>query len=301
MDTDAPGDNAHPRPQRCQSAAASSSKKNRPLKKKSRGPKSRSRPPSQEAIVVLARAYRPLHDVRRIDGMTREEICRHYQARILKLARRAFDQIGPEGSPLSPDDLVSHGVLGLLEAFERYERSFGVDFASFAEYRIRGAMLDARRSADPSTRRRRELAQQLQDATRRLQLQGLQKPSHEELAAELGLEVEAYWQLLDQLAPVTLVPLELAFSVPEEPSAPRMMLGEEARDILRTALDELPERERLAVLLYYGRDCSLAEIAVLFEVTPSRVSQLLSIARGRLRAALSEAIDLPSLFDESAR
>ena len=252
-------------------------------------------------IVVLARAYRPLHDVRRIDGMTREEICRHYQARILKLARRAFDQIGPEGSPLSPDDLVSHGVLGLLEAFERYERSFGVDFASFAEYRIRGAMLDARRSADPSTRRRRELAQQLQDATRRLQAQGLQKPSHEELAVELGLDVEAYWQLLDQLAPVTLVPLELAFSVPEEPSAPRMMLGEEARDILRTALDELPERERLAVLLYYGRDCSLAEIAVLFEVTPSRVSQLLSIARGRLRAALSEAIDLPSLFDESAR
>ena len=251
--------------------------------------------------MVLARAYRPLHDVRRIDGMTREEICRHYPARILKLARRAFDQIGPEGSPLSPDDLVSHGVLGLLEAFERYERSFGVDFASFAEYRIRGAMLDARRSADPSTRRRRELAQQLQDATRRLQAQGLQKPSHEELAVELGLDVEAYWQLLDQLAPVTLVPLELAFSVPEEPSAPRMMLGEEARDILRTALDELPERERLAVLLYYGRDCSLAEIAVLFEVTPSRVSQLLSIARGRLRAALSEAIDLPSLFDESAR
>lgn len=276
-------------------------KKPKLLKKGALRPTNRTRPSSQEAIVVLARAYRPLHDVRRIDGMTREEICRRYQARILKLARRSFDQAGPEGSVLTMEDLVSHGVLGLLEAFERYERSFGVDFASFAEYRIRGAMLDARRSADPSTRRRRELAQQLQDATRRLHQQGVLKPSHEDLAEELGLKVDAYWQLLDQLAPVTLVPLELALQIPEEPLAPRQLLSEEARGALRLALDELPERERLAVLLYYGRDCSLAEIAVLFEVTPSRVSQLLSIARGRLRASLEEFIDLPSLFEEGAR
>ena len=63
----------------------------------------------------------------------------------------------------------------------------------------------------------------------------------------------------------------------------------------------LPERERLAVLLYYGRDCSLAEVAVLFEVSPSRVCQLLSMARGRLKSALLEAVDVPAFVEEGTR
>jgi RNA polymerase sigma factor for flagellar operon FliA len=249
--------------------------------------------------VVLARAYRPQHDVRRIDGMTREELCRRYQGRILRLARRAYEQSEEEILPL--EDLVSHGVVGLLEAFERYEHDYGADFAAYAEYRIRGALLDALRAADPSTRRRRELAQQLKTATASLQDLGILQPSHEQIAREMNVSMEEYWQLLDHLAPVTLVPLEEALEPSETPAAPRQMLAQEAREVLRQALSQLPERERLAVLLYYGRDCSLAEVAVLFEVSPSRVCQLLSMARGRLKTALMAAIDLPSLMEEGTR
>lgn len=247
---------------------------------------------------MIARAYRPLHDVRRIDGMTREEICRRYQQQILQLARRMYDHAGAMESGLSPGDLVGHGVVGLLEAFDRYEKSFGVDFTTFAEYRIRGSMLDALRTADPSTRRRRQLEQQIDQIRQRILEREGTPPSHEMVAAELGVEMEAYWQLLDNLAPVTLVPIREALSITEEPHAPRQLLAREARDILRNAMDTLPDRERRAVLLYYGRDCSLAEIAVLFEVSPARISQILSTARGRLKAALQLSADVPALIEE---
>jgi RNA polymerase sigma factor for flagellar operon FliA len=249
--------------------------------------------------VVLARAYRPQHDVRRIDGMTREELCRRYQGRILRLARRAHEQSEEEILPL--EDLVSHGVVGLLEAFDRYEHEYGTDFSAYAEYRIRGALLDALRSADPSTRRRRERAEQIRQATVRLQDLGIFAPSHEQVAREMGLSMEEYWQMLDQMSPVTLVPLEEALEIQQDPAAPRQLLAQEAREILRQSITQLPERERMAVLLYYGRDCSLAEVAVLFEVSPSRVCQLLSTARGRLKAALLTSIDIPSLIEEGTR
>lgn len=250
--------------------------------------------------MVLARAYRPILDVRRIDGMTREEVCRRFQDRILKLARRMYDHAGPDEASLTAGDLVGYGVIGLLEAFDRYERSFGVDFSTFAEYRIRGAMLDAMRSADASTRRRRELARQLEDATRKLQSNSAH-PNPEAIAQELGVDMDTYWQMVDHLAPVLMVPVEELADLPEESEADRRLLAQEARVILRKAIDGLPDRERKAILLYYGRDCSLAEIAVLFEVTPSRVCQLLASARGRLRAALIASVDIPALFEEGDR
>jgi RNA polymerase sigma factor FliA len=250
--------------------------------------------------VVLARAYRPILDVRRVDGMTREEVCRRFQDRILKLARRMYDHAASEEASLTAGDLVGYGVIGLLEAFDRYERAFGVDFSTFAEYRIRGSMLDAMRSADVSTRRRRELAKQLEDATRRLRGQSA-RPEPDEIAREMGVDIDTYWQILDHLAPVLMVPVEELTDVPEESDVDRRLLAQEARVILRKAIEALPDRERKATLLYYGRDCSLAEIAVLFEVTPSRVCQLLACARGRLRTALMASVDIPSLFDESDR
>ena len=123
-------------------------------------------------------------------------------------------------------------------------------------------------------------------------------PSPDQIAEILQIDVENYWQLLDHLSPVQLVPLEEAAGIQEEAIAPQRLLAREARDSLRHAIEQLPERERKAILLYYGRDCSLAEIAILFEVTPSRVCQLLSVARGRLKAALSPQIDLVSLMQE---
>jgi RNA polymerase sigma factor for flagellar operon FliA len=231
--------------------------------------------------------------------MTRDELCRRFQSRILRLARRAYDQSEVEILPL--EDLVSHGVVGLLEAFERYEHEYGSDFNDYAEYRIRGALVDALRAADPSTRRRRELAQQLQKAKKTLLDRGVLQPGHEAIAQEMSLSMTDYWQLLDHLSPVTLVPMEEALEPSEAPAAPRQILAQEAREILRDAMTQLPERERLAVLLYYGRDCSLAEIAVLFEVSPSRVCQLLSMARGRLKAALNNTIDIPALIEEGTR
>jgi RNA polymerase sigma factor for flagellar operon FliA len=232
--------------------------------------------------------------------MTREEVCRRFQVRILKLARRMFDHAGPEETSLSAGDLVGYGVIGLLEAFDRYERAFGVDFSTFADYRIRGAMLDALRSADNSTRRRRELARQLAQATDRIR-SGSAEPEPEAIAREMGIDMNTYWQVLDHLAPVLMIPLEDTADPSIEPDVDRRMLAQEARSILKEAIEALPDREKKAILLYYGRECSLAEIAVLFGVTPSRVCQLLATARGRLRSALIQSADIPALFEEGER
>lgn len=229
--------------------------------------------------------------------MTREDVCERFSGRILRLAQRTFECVGPELGVYA-EDLVGYGVIGLLEAFDRYTEEHGVDFSTFADYRIRGAMMDALRSADTSTRRRRQLARRLKEATERAVSEGAVEPGPEQIAAVLGTDLEGYWAMLDMVLPIRMVELDEAKNVAEEPEAPRHMLAVEARAALREAILQLPDREKQVILLYYGRDLSLAEIGAVFHVTPSRICQVLSSARARLRHALGESIDLEALASE---
>lgn len=250
-----------------------------------------------------------------IDGMTRDEICHRYQRRIMLLARRLADRL-PHGADLTRDDLASCGALGLLEAIDRYDESRNIQFSTYAEYRIRGAMMDALRSSDTFSRHRRKLARKIQDATSALTLKLGRHPAPEEMAKQLDMSIEEYWTAMHQVAPVSHVSLDdtegpdgdddgrsraESFLGVDGDVAFRELLRKEARDHLREEIKRLPERKRSCILLYYGRDLSLAEIAAVFQVTPSRVCQILGEARKDLHRALKgtvEPVDFSSAADK---
>lgn len=246
---------------------------------------------------------------RRVDGLTREQICYRYQRRILLVARRLNERLPPD-CELDMEDLVSFGAIGLLEAFDRYDSGRNILFSTFAEYRIRGAMMDALRQTDSFTRYRRQMSRRIGDVTRALTAELGRLPEAEEIAAHLGMELEAYWQVADRIIPVTHVSLDaqidpeggeggrsLAETIEgsdgQEPF--RNILGQQVRVRLREALLALPDKQKQCVLLYYGRGLNLAEVAAVFEVTPSRISQVLSAARKCLRTALDTEVDAEDL------
>jgi RNA polymerase sigma factor for flagellar operon FliA len=247
--------------------------------------------------LVLARAYRNETEARRIDGLTRDEACAFHRDRILRIARRLADRAGTEGG-ITTEDLAGYGVIGLLEAFDRYDVSFNVDFSTFVEYRVRGAMIDAIRTAQGVTRRRRQIARQIATAREKNRAAGVTEPGPREVAAAMGVDLDTYWSLVDVL---TLAPsdglhnqpdcFELEGEWAQAPAAPRRLALQEARSALKAGIQRLPERTRQMLLLYYGRDCSLAEIGAAMGVSPSRVCQVLSVARGQLRSDLGEVVD----------
>lgn len=238
---------------------------------------------------------------RRVEGLTRDEACALFARRIRGLARRVARQAGAD-CPFHEEDLVGYGVLGLLGAFERFEPTHRVDFASFASYRILGQMLDAVRGAAGSTRRERQIARDLTRVTGSLEETLGRAPSHDELAAGLGVDVDTCWRMRTLAVPLSFEPMTLSTDAlgKVEAEGPRTLLAQDTRRALREAIVALPERERRTVLLYYTRGWSLAEIGANLDVTPSRVCQILSGARVRLRKAIGRDFDLDAFSFEGA-
>jgi len=202
---------------------------------------------------------------------------------------------------------VGYGVIGLLEAFDRFEESHGVDFVSFASYRILGQMLDALRAAGGGTRRQRQLQKDLAKAANEAREALGHEPEHADIAAMLGVDMDTYWQYREFVQDVEMVALPGPGQAPpdvpalvQEAPAPRKLLARDARATLRDAIARLPERERNVILLYYARDLSLAEVGAVLEVTPSRVCQILNDARNRLRKALGRDLDVDLFSVEGA-
>lgn len=257
----------------------------------------------------LPRAYRAASDPSPAT-MSREEVCQAFQSKILSIARRVHEHVACDEAGVSLEDLAAHGVLGLLEAYDRYDASHGSGFAQFAEFRIRGAMLDALRTMDTFTRRRHQASRRLRDASAAAAAALGRAPEPAEVARCMGVDLDEYWRTRDVASPVVLVPMDQAVDadggirqalLPECANmAPVRIAVEEARAALRDAIAALPERERQVVLLYYGRDLDLAEIGATLGVTASRVCQVLSAARGKLRATLAAAVDPDLIAEEGA-
>lgn len=234
---------------------------------------------------------------RMVDGMTRHELCGSYQKKIVMLARRLASRI-PDSVGITREDLASYGAIGLLEAFDHYDEGQNIKFSTYAEYRIRGSMLDALRASDTMSRRRRTLARRIQDASNGLAHKLGREPTAEEVAEVMDMDLEAYWQAVSKTAQVTLLSMDESTDDEDGLSLGETKVTDEGRDVLQLLLDqstreelkaailELPERTRQCVLLYYGRNMTLTEIAKVFDLTPSRISQLLSDARRKLRHQL---------------
>lgn len=196
------------------------------------------------------------------------------------------------------DDLVSAGVVGLLDAIEKYEAGRAVQFRSYAQFRVRGAILDSLREQDWAPRELRRSSREIQTAmtacARRLGL----TPEEAEIAAELGVSVSELQMTLGELRSLEVGSLqvekgedsdeeEIAYVAdPTEPGALFHCLEGELRQHLMEAIEALPERERVVITLSYYEELTMKEIAQVLGVGESRVSQMRSSAVLRLRASL---------------
>ncbi|HTW46801.1 MAG TPA: FliA/WhiG family RNA polymerase sigma factor [Acidobacteriaceae bacterium] len=213
------------------------------------------------------------------------------------MARRIHERL-PQHVDL--DDLVSAGTLGLLDAMRKYDPARKVQFRSYAQFRIRGAILDSLRTLDWSPRDLRRKGRAVEDVIRRLTAQYGRAPSEPEIAREMGLGLEDYQQLLGELKGLEIGTLhaersedsgeeELSYIPSREVDDPlfRCLRGE-MQERLAGAIDQLPERERLVVTLYYYEEMTMKEIGLVLGVVESRVSQIHSSAVVHLRARLAE-------------
>jgi len=206
-------------------------------------------------------------------------IARH-GALIDRAARRLA---GRTAGAVSPEDLWSAGALGLIDAARRFDPSRDVRFETFAEHRIRGAMLDEMRRMDHLPRRLRAQTEQLEQARARLGQTLKREPTSEELAGEIGLDLEGLDAIL-ALAQPHLVLLE-ALEAPAAPADEAVARGELVR-ALSQAVAELPERLQLVLSLHYVEGFTYREIAKVLEVSEPRVCQLHGDALAQLRARL---------------
>ncbi|MDR7563613.1 MAG: FliA/WhiG family RNA polymerase sigma factor [Armatimonadota bacterium] len=192
------------------------------------------------------------------------------------------------------EDLESCGMLGLLEALERYDPSQGVRFETFAWYRIRGAILDYLRSLDPASRSDRQRARELERAHERLVASLGREPTQEELAAEVGCSLQELLADLGRLHGYVAASLEDLVRWAAERGEPaasgagpeEVAEQQELLEALRQGLGLLSERERLVVGLYYYEGLTLAEIGEILDLTESRACQIHAQALLRLRTYL---------------
>jgi len=212
------------------------------------------------------------------------------------VARRIHERL-PQHVDL--DDLVSAGVVGLIDAFSKFDRNKKVQFKSYAQFRIRGAILDSLRTLDWSPRELRRKGRAVEEAIRAVTQRVGRAPLEQEIAREMGLSLADYQQLLGDLKGLEIGSLhiersedsgdeELAYvpGAPEEDPLFRCLKGE-MKQRLADAIDELPEKERMVLTLYYYEDLTMKEIGLTLGVVESRVSQIHSSAVARLRAALA--------------
>ncbi len=234
----------------------------------------------------------------------REAIIRDYAV----LARRAVErlQISPWGC-VSQDDLISHAVIGLIDAIDRYDPDYGVPFEGFAMPRIRGAILDALRQLDWVPRSVRMKEQKLRRAYGRLESVLGRPPRDEEVAAELEIDPAELERLVTEVARGSVLSLDdLVTGMGETTTLGEITPGSDEQDPYRSherneaqhrlgeAINALPEREKLVVSLYYYHELTLKEIGKVLKVTEQRVSQIHTKAMLRLSHKLIRHTELMS-------
>jgi RNA polymerase sigma factor for flagellar operon FliA len=247
-----------------------------------------------------------------------EALIKKYKANAKKLSNAQKQKLIQEYAPLVKfvaqkiavrlpanieiDDLMSAGVIGLMDAIDKYDPARDNKFKTYAEFRVRGAILDELRAQDWIPRSMREKAKGIERSFQKLEQKLGRSVSEEEVAKDLGMELEEFQAALQQCKSVSLLSLDevgtfsngdrkslLAILEAGRESNPMVQLaGIELREQLAKAIEELPEKQRMVLSLYYYEDLNLKEIGDILEVTESRVSQLHTQAVLRLRARLKE-------------
>lgn len=216
---------------------------------------------------------------------------------VKKLAYQLKSKLPPS---VELDDLIQAGMMGLLDAANKYEDSHGAQFETYAAQRIRGSMLDELRSADWLPRSIRKNMREVENSISQLEQQLGRQPSEVEVAKNLALSLESYYEKLNHCSGHQLVYYEdfhdaesqgehfLDRFVQDEGNPMQSLLESDFKLALVEAIESLPEREKVLMGLYYEQELNLKEIGAIMNVSESRVCQLHSQAVGRLRATLRE-------------
>lgn len=194
------------------------------------------------------------------------------------------------------EDIVNHGVIALIECIERYDRGRGVQFDTFASIRIRGSIIDYLRKNDWIPRDIRKLSIQIENTFLEMHSLLNRPPTDEEVAQSLGLDLSDYHKILAQttgfftLSYEELLDESYSFKEPESSiKAPEQSIqDDELKSILASSIDQLDEKERLIVSLYYYEELKLKEIAAVLGITASRVSQIHTRALMKMKKTLSD-------------
>ena len=222
------------------------------------------------------------HDCARMS----DELARHYLVRVCAHVRRLTRRLPPH---IASNDLIGAGLLGVVEGFRRFDPDRAENLDAYLDHRIRGALLDELRRADPLTRAQRSFSRQLNLAA----WAASNEPggaSDESLALSLGLELAEFQSRLARVA--VAVPVQGAggddFVGDEAPAPDDEASRKEERTLLASAIESLPPREREMLRLYYEEGLTFREIGDRLSVSESRVSQLHTHIVKSLRSTLSE-------------
>ncbi|MDF2612664.1 MAG: FliA/WhiG family polymerase sigma factor [Clostridia bacterium] len=192
------------------------------------------------------------------------------------------------------DDLIGYGVLGLIDAIDKFDLAKNVKFETYASLRIRGSILDAIRKLDWVPRTLRKKQKELDKAYTELEFELGRQPEEGEMANYLGVEISEYNHLLTEVNISALVSIDeytYQFELIKDPNAeiPDAYIEEkEIKDTLANLIEELPDREKQVIFLYYFEELTLKEISSILEVSESRISQLHTKAVSRLRAKMQK-------------
>lgn len=223
----------------------------------------------------------------------RERLILEHLPQVRLIARRIHERL-PES--VSLEDLISTGIVGLISAIDRFDPIHNVKLKTYAEYKIRGAILDSLRGLDWAPRQQRKRVKQIEAAIVEIEHRVHRAPTEDEIAAELKLSLAEYHEWLVEVRAVNLGSLET--STPQEdgrdllkyisddesmwPS--RLLERSELENLIAAGIDKMPDIERTVLSLYYYEELTLREISRVVKLHESRISQLKSQAILRLRS-----------------
>lgn len=214
--------------------------------------------------------------------------------------RMAYQLKSKLPSCVEVDDLVQAGMIGLMDAIQRYEDTHGAQFETYASQRVRGAMLDELRGADWLPRGIRKNMRDIEVAVQQLEQKFGRPPTESEIAKHMNFSLEDYYDVLSDCQGHQLIYYEdfqdddssehfLDRYVDDDSSDPvKSLLESDFREALIDSIDRLPEREKVLMGLYYEQELNLKEIGAIMNVSESRVCQLHSQAVARLRASMRD-------------
>lgn len=225
----------------------------------------------------------------------RERLILEHLPQVRLIARRIHERL-PES--VSLEDLISAGVVGLIGAIDHFDPGHNVKLKTYAEYKIRGAILDSLRELDWAPRQKRKMAKQVQAAIQAASQRLQREPTEEEIAGELNLDIGQYHEWLADLQGLSIGTLEyggddgndlLRYVSDDARNLPsRLFERSELEKLLAEAIEQMPLMDRTVISLYYKEELTLREIAEVVGLHQSRISQLKTQAIMRLRTYMEK-------------